>query len=162
MCFRKSFYRMILMEGKFYTSTEAAEITHCSRRQLQYWREKGVIVPTVNASGKGRNVYYSKADLLALSVMEHLLSIGLNFEMCHVALETLRKREPWLFEESVTEDKMKRLMFLPSKSPEQPLELVEFDQQAALEALCEGQTVIPFLGDRIHELLHQNLKRFTE
>jgi len=74
----------------------------------------------------------------------------------------LRKREPWLFEESVTEDKMKRLMFLPSKSPEQPLELVEFDQQAALEALCEGQTVIPFLGDRIHELLHQNLKRFTE
>jgi hypothetical protein len=53
-------------------------------------------------------------------------------------------------------------MFLPSKSPEQPLELVEFDQQAALEALCEGQTVIPFLGDRIHELLHQNLKRFTE
>ena len=107
------------MEGKFYTSTEAAEITHCSRRQLQYWREKGVIVPTVNASGKGRNVYYSKADLLALSVMEHLLSIGLNFEMCHVALETLRKREPWLY-------KMKRLMFLPSKSPEQPLQLAEF------------------------------------
>ncbi len=48
--------------------------------------------------------------------MEHLLSIGLNFEMCHVALETLRKREPWLY-------KMKRLMFLPSKSPEQPLQL---------------------------------------
>jgi hypothetical protein len=81
--------------------------------------------------------------------------------MCHVALETLRKREPWLFEESVTEDKMKRLMFLPSKSPEQPLELVEFDQQAALEALCEGQTVIPFLGDRVHQQLGDNLQNFT-
>ena len=123
----------------------------------------------VNASGKGRNVYYSKADLLALSVMEHLLSIGLNFEICHVALETLRKREPWLFEESVTEDKMKRLMFLPSKLPEQPLQLAEFDQQAALEELCQGQTVIPLRGDseallqavRIHEQLSDNLNSFS-
>jgi DNA-binding transcriptional MerR regulator len=123
----------------------------------------------VNASGKGRNVYYSKADLLALSVMEHLLSIGLNFEICHVALETLRKREPWLFEESVTEDKMKRLMFLPSKLPEQPLQLAEFDQQAALEELCQGQTVIPLRGDseallqavRIHEQLRDNLNSFS-
>ena len=123
----------------------------------------------VNASGKGRNVYYSKADLLALSVMEHLLSIGLNFEMCHAALETLRKREPWLFEESVTEDKMKRLMFLPSKLPEQPLQLAEFDQQAALEELCQGQTVIPLRGDseallqavRIHEQLRDNLNSFS-
>ncbi|MEH2457847.1 MerR family transcriptional regulator [Nostoc sp.] len=150
------------MEGKFYTSTEAAEITHCSRRQLQYWREKGVIVPTVNSTGKGRNVYYSKADLLALTVMKQLLSIGLNFEVCHAALETLREREPWLFNESVPEEKMKRLMLLPTRSPEQPLQLVEFDKQVALKALCQGQTVIPFWGDRIHELLHQNLKLFTE
>ncbi|MCP6761507.1 MAG: MerR family transcriptional regulator [Fischerella sp. CENA71] len=150
------------MEGKFYTSTEASEITNCSRRQLQYWREKGVIVPTVNSSGKGRNVYYSKADLLALTVMEQLLSIGLNFEVCHAALETLREREPWLFDESVPEEKMKRLMLLPTLSPEQPLQLAEFDKQVALEALCQGQTVIPFWCDRIHEVLHQNLKRFSE
>jgi DNA-binding transcriptional MerR regulator len=150
------------MEEKFYTSTEAAEITNCSRRQLQYWREKGVIVPTVNTVGKGRNVYYSKADLLALTVMEHLLSIGLNFEMCHVALNTLRETEPWLFDVFIPEEKMKRLMFLATRSPEQPLQLAEFDKQVALEALCQGQTVIPFWGDRIHEILHQNLKRFTE
>jgi len=37
------------MEGKFSTSTEAAQMTNCSRRQLQYWRENGVIVPMVNA-----------------------------------------------------------------------------------------------------------------
>ncbi|WP_375515330.1 MerR family transcriptional regulator [uncultured Nostoc sp.] len=150
------------MEGKFYTSTEAAEITHCSRRQLQYWREKGVIVPTVNSTGKGRNVYYSKTDLLALTVMEQLLSIGLNFEVCHAALETLREREPWLFDESVPEERMKRLMLLATRSPEQPLQMAEFDKQAALEALCQGQTVIPFWCDRIHEVLHQNLKRFNE
>jgi DNA-binding transcriptional MerR regulator len=152
---------MFLMEGKFYTSTEASEITHCSRRQLQYWREKGVIVPTVNSSGKGRNVYYSKADLLALTVMEQLLSIGLNFEVCHAALVTLREQEPWLFDESVPEEKMKRLMLLPTRSPEQPLQLVEFDKQVALEALCHGQTVIPFWSDRIHQQLRDNLKIFS-
>jgi DNA-binding transcriptional MerR regulator len=152
---------MILMEGKFYTSREAAEITHCSRRQLQYWREKGVIIPTVNASGKGKNVYYSKADLLALTAMEHLLSIGLNFEMCHLALKILRERESWLFDEFVPEEKMKRLMFLPTRSPEQPLKIAEFDKQAALEALCQGQIVIPFWGDRIHQQLRDNLKNFS-
>ena len=115
----------------------------------------------VNASGKGRNVYYSKADLLALSVMEHLLSIGLNFEMCHVALETLRKREPWLFEESVTEDKMKRLMFLPSKLPEQPLQLAEFDQQGALEALCQqGIFILGGKKEKKSDLLLIKLQKY--
>jgi len=85
----------------FYTSTEAAQITGCSRRQLQYWQEKGVVVPTVNASGKGRNVYYSEADLLTLAVMEYMLSIGLSFELCREALETLKAKESWLFDNSV-------------------------------------------------------------
>ena len=65
--------------------------------------------------------------------------------------------------------KMKRLMLLAWRSPEQPLQLAEFDKQVALEALCQGQTVIPFwcdacggLRQRIHEVLHQNLKRFSE
>ncbi len=56
---------------------------------------------------------------------------------------------------------MKRLMFLPSKSPEQPLQLAEFDKQAALEALCQGQTVIPFWCDRLHQHLRDNLKSFS-
>jgi hypothetical protein len=59
------------------------------------------------------NVFYSKAYLLTLMVMEYLLSIALNFEMYHAALEILCKRESWLFDESVTEDKMKWLMFFP-------------------------------------------------
>ncbi|WP_414516794.1 hypothetical protein [Nostoc sp. PCC 9305] len=35
---------------------------------------------------------------------------------------------------------MKRLMLLARSSPEQPLQLAEFDKQVALEALCQGQT----------------------
>jgi hypothetical protein len=53
-------------------------------------------------------------------------------------------------------------MLLARRSPEQLLQLAEFDRQVALEALCQGQTVIPFWCDCIHEVLHQNLKRFSE
>ncbi len=157
------------MEEKFYTSTEAAEITNCSRRQLQYWRDKGVVVPTVNTTGKGRNVYYSVADLLTLTVMHYLLSVGLSFEVCREALAMLQDKEPWLFEEFVSKKKMRRLMLISNASQQKYLTLAEFDKEAALEALCQGQTVIPFwcdacggLRQRIHEVLHQNLKRFSE
>ena len=34
------------------------------------WAGKSVVVPTVNPSGKARNVYYSDSDLVALTVME--------------------------------------------------------------------------------------------
>ncbi|MEH2287338.1 MerR family transcriptional regulator [Nostoc sp.] len=150
------------MEEKFYTSTEAAEITNCSRRQLQYWRDKGVVIPTVNTTGKGRNVYYSVADLLTLTVMHYLLSVGLSFEVCREALAMLQDKEPWLFEEFVSKKKMRRLMLISNASQQKYLTLAEFDKEAALEALCQGQTVIPFWSDRIHEVLHQNLKRFSE
>ncbi|MGI8505134.1 MAG: MerR family transcriptional regulator [Hassallia sp.] len=146
------------MEGKFYTSTEAAEITNCSRRQLQYWRDKGVVVPTVNTTGKGRNVYYSISDLLVLTVMHYLLSVGLSFEVSRETLVILREKEPWLFEEFVPKEKMKRLMLLATCSLEQPLTLAEFDKEVALEALCQGQTVIPFWSDHLHQQLRNNLK----
>lgn len=60
-------------------------------------------------------------------------------------------------------------MLISNASGQKYLTLAEFDKEAALEALCQGQTVIPFWSDacgglrqRIHEVLHQNLKRFSE
>jgi hypothetical protein len=32
------------MQETFFTSKQAAKITGCTLRQLQYWREKGVVV----------------------------------------------------------------------------------------------------------------------
>jgi hypothetical protein len=40
-------------------------------------------------------------------------------------------------------------------------QLAEFDQQAALEALSQGQSVIPFWGDRVHQQLRDNLSNFS-
>jgi DNA-binding transcriptional MerR regulator len=47
------------MEEPFFSSREAAEITGCTLRQLQYWREKDVVIPTINATGTGRSIYRS-------------------------------------------------------------------------------------------------------
>ncbi len=142
----------------FYTSTEAAQITGCSRRQLQYWREKGVIVPTVNPIGKGRNVYYSVADLLGLTVMEYLLSIGLSFEVCREILEILKTNESWLFGQSLSEQQMKRFMLLMDSKQRC---LVDFNSDLALQTINQGLSVVPFWSDRIHQRLRDNLSSFA-
>ncbi|MEZ2231570.1 MerR family transcriptional regulator [Microcoleus sp.] len=125
--------------------------------QLQYWREKGVVVPTVNPSGKGRNVYYSPTDLLALTVMEYLLSMGLSFEVCQEMLETLKATESWLFQPSVLEGQRKRFMLLLDLKRRC---LVNFDSGLALETINRGLPVVPFWSDRIHQRLRENLRSF--
>jgi phage terminase Nu1 subunit (DNA packaging protein) len=35
------------MQETFFTSKEAAQITGCTLRQIQYWREKGIVVPVI-------------------------------------------------------------------------------------------------------------------
>jgi DNA-binding transcriptional MerR regulator len=137
------------MDENFYSSTEASQITGCSRRQLQYWREKSVVVPTVNPSGKGRNVYYSDSDLVALTVMEYLLSIGLSFEVCQHILGILKARESWMFDGSVAKEEMKRLMLVPD-SQEQLRELVEFDRGWAMETIDRGSPVVCTVLERSH------------
>ncbi|MFM6396898.1 MerR family transcriptional regulator, partial [Planktothrix sp.] len=68
------------MSETFFTSKQASEITGCSLRQLQYWREKGVVVPSISATGTGRSIYYSRSELVKLAAMEYCLSVGLSFE----------------------------------------------------------------------------------
>ena len=118
-------------------------------------------MPTVNPSGKGRNVYYSDSDLLALTVMEYLLLIGLSFEVCQHVLEIIKARESWMFDESVGKEEMKRLMLVPD-SQEQLRELVEFDRGLAIETIDRGSLVVPFWSDRIYKRLQQNLTSFRQ
>jgi hypothetical protein len=91
--------------------------------------------------------------------MEYLLSIGLSFEVCQHVLEIVKARESWMFDGSVAEDEMKRLM-LVSDSQEQLRELVRFDRGLAMETIDRGSPVVPFWCDRIHQRLRENLKSF--
>lgn len=82
------------MQEQFFTSKQAAEITGCTLRQLQYWRDKEVVVPTISGTGTGRSVYYSRSDLAELAVVEYWLSVGLSFEVAASSLKSLKKQEP--------------------------------------------------------------------
>ncbi len=136
----------------FFTSKEAAEITGCTLRQLQYWREKEVVVPTVDATGKGRSVFYTEDDLVSLAVMEYLLSAGLEFQEAVTGLDAVRKEEPLFFQPSQT----KRFAISRSLTDES-LTLGEFNLPDAIASVKSGQPVIPLWLDRIHQRLRQKL-----
>jgi type I restriction enzyme, R subunit len=132
----------------FLTSKEAAEISGCTLRQLQYWREQGVVVPTVDATGRGRSVFYTQDDLVALMVMAHLLSAGLDYTEACAGLEVLKEREPEFFNVSTT-----NRYFLTRIERGDRLIIKEFDVESAQKALLNGQTVIPLWLDQLHQRL---------
>jgi DNA-binding transcriptional MerR regulator len=140
------------MQETFFTSKQAAKVTGCTLRQLQYWREKGVVVPVISGTGTGRSLYYSRSDLVELAVMEYWLSVGLSFDVARQSLKTLKDKEPEFF----NPEKARRLM-LAWNAKARSLELVEFDLEEAIASLKSGQPVIPLWLDAIHEELTKTL-----
>ena len=145
------------MQEKFFTTKQAAEITGCTLRQLQYWREKGVVVPVVEATGKGRSVYYSQSDLVTLAAMEYCLSVGLSFDVARETVKTLKEKEP----EFSNPTSARRLMLSWDKAS-RSLKLVEFDLERAIAALTSGQPAIPLWLDAIHQRLAKRLKEWGD
>lgn len=142
-----------LESKKVFTSKEAAQLTGCTLRQLQYWREQGVVVPDIDAPGTGRSVYYSRRDLVTLATMQYCLSIGLNFDICRRTLEKLKEQEQELWIPS----RIQRFMLL-RETAEQPLELVEFDLDRAIASVQLGQPAIPLWLDTIRQRVAMRLE----
>ena len=136
------------MQEIFFTSKQAAEMTKCTLRQLQYWREKGVVVPVISETGTGRSIYYSKANLVELAAMAYLLSTGLSFELASETLKKLKDQEPDLFNFG----KGRRFMLLWD-GKKRTLLLMEFDREKAIASLDEGKPVIPVWLDVIYQQL---------
>ena len=82
------------MEESFYTTKRAAEIVGCTVRQVQYWRKQRIVVPTIDASGTGHSVYYSRQDLTDLAIVYYLLQRGYSFQAAGEALHQLRDKDP--------------------------------------------------------------------
>ena len=136
----------------FFNTKEAAKITGCTLRQLQYWREKEVVVPTVDATGKGRSVFYTEDDLVSLAVMEYLLSAGLEFQEAVSGLEAVKKEEPEFFKPSQT-----RKFAISRNLTDESLTFGEFDLSNAIASVKHGQPFIPLWLERIHQRLRQKL-----
>lgn len=151
---------LLCMGEPFYSSSEASKITGCSRRQLQYWRQQGVVVPTVNPGGKGRNVYYTESDLLILSIMEHLLSLGLNFDVSLKVLEFLKDKHNRFLDIYSTKNKNNRWMIVLSASENNAIQITDFNIELAIQKLEQGYAIAPFWYDIIHKKLQDNLQNF--
>lgn len=136
------------MGEKFFTSKEAAKIVGCSLRQLQYWREKDVVVPTIEGSGTGRSIYYSHSDVVQLAIMEYLLSIGLSFSEASLGLQEVVKADFHYADPKSN----KRWMFCWDYK-KRSLVLEEFDREKAIALLDKGQAVIPIWLEIIHQRL---------
>jgi DNA-binding transcriptional MerR regulator len=136
------------MEETFFTTKQAAQITGCSLRQLQYWREKEVIVPTVNASGTGRSIYYSMSELVEMAILVYLLSVGLTFEVAAIALQSLKEQDP-----NYDKSNERWMLFWDNGD----LGLERFERENAIALIDQGQAVIPLWLDRIYEKLDDKL-----
>ena len=142
----------MVMQERFFTSKQASQITGCTLRQLQYWREKEVVVPTISGTGTGRSIYYAEKDLATLAVMEYLLTLGFNFELCREKLKELQKEEQGFFSSPLAEAPMSRYMLWRPNSHVE-LKLGKYNLDLAIEMLEKGQPVIPFWLDLIQEEL---------
>ena len=140
------------MGETFFTSKDAAKITGCTLRQLQYWREKGIIVPMVSATGTGRSVYYSRSELVELAVMVYLLSVGLTFESASGVLQQLKEVEP-----NFSKENSQRRLMLVFDTSEGILKLKDFERDSAIAFLDQGLPIIPLWLEQIQKKLSQEL-----
>ena len=72
-------------------------MTGCTLRQIQYWREKGIVVPVISDTGTGGSIYYSRSNLVELAAMVYWLSTGISFDIARETLKRLKEQEPELF-----------------------------------------------------------------
>jgi DNA-binding transcriptional MerR regulator len=140
------------MQEEFFTSKQAAEITGCTLRQLQYWREKEVVVPVIGDTGIGRSIYYSRSNLIELAAMAYWLSMGLNFDLASRTLRQIKEQEP----ELLNSGQGGRFMLLWNWET-QSLELVEFNRERAILNLSDGLPAIPVWLDLIYSRVESRL-----
>jgi len=139
-----------MAKERFFSSKDISKITGCSLRQLQYWRDKEIIVPLIMATGTGKTIYYSFVELVEVSVMVYLLGVGLNLEIVQTILNDLREKEPSF----TNTDFQKRFMLVANHGS---VNLLPYQREEAMVLLEEGKAIIPLWLDRIHEQLKEML-----
>jgi DNA-binding transcriptional MerR regulator len=79
------------MQESVYTTTEVAEITGFSLRQLDYWAREKMIMPSFQqAHGSGSRRLYTVEDLVQLNIVRQLKKHNWSTQKIHKAIETLK------------------------------------------------------------------------
>lgn len=78
-----------------YNSKRVKDLTGVTQRNLDYWVERGVIVPSIAVGrGKGTERLYSFEDIVKVRVVKHLRETGLSLDKIQRALKKLKARDP--------------------------------------------------------------------
>ena len=77
---------------ELFQTRDVIEILQISRRQLQYWAQTDLIVPSAQTpGGHGR---YTFADLVALKAAKRLIDAGVSVQRIRKSIRTLRRILP--------------------------------------------------------------------
>jgi DNA-binding transcriptional MerR regulator len=83
----------VIHEGM--TVSQVIGVAHASQRELQYWRETGLIVPSVHYSTqRGRANLYGFPDIVALRTVKELRSAGISLQGVRKVAAFLKARDP--------------------------------------------------------------------
>src|SRR5438045_9054679 len=72
---------------QFFSSLEAMKLTGITARQLQWWDERGIVVP----QRQGRNRLYSEEDLAELAVISELRRKGFPLQRVRKVMRYLQR-----------------------------------------------------------------------
>jgi DNA-binding transcriptional MerR regulator len=79
------------MSSKAYTTANVASITGFTIRQLDYWAQNGIVVPSIEqAHGQGTRKRYAVDDLVPLLCIRRLKQAGWSTQKIRKALTILR------------------------------------------------------------------------
>lgn len=124
----------------FYPTDKASLLTSVTLRQLQYWRERDIVVPVIDEAGRGRSVYYSYENLLELMVFRYLLRQDITFIRARRTLEDIRR---W-GEGSLGKTGVNRFL-LTRVEGDSSLRVVPWTEYS-LEAAIRGERLIVFIS----------------
>ena len=77
---------------EFYQTRDVVEILGISRRQLQYWAQTELLVPSATTRGGHRR--YSFEDLVALKAAKRLIDSGISLQRIRKSIQSLRQTLP--------------------------------------------------------------------
>ena len=79
------------MDSQVYTTSEIVQITGFTHRQLDYWAQRGLVVPNKQqSSGPGSRKLYSIENLIELNFVRRLKESGWSTHKIREAVETLK------------------------------------------------------------------------
>jgi DNA-binding transcriptional MerR regulator len=140
-----------------FTTTQVADMTGLSMRQLDYWAQNAIFVPSIQqAHGSGTRKLYSLDDVIQLRSLRKLICSRWSTQKLRQAISMLREvmhdSNPLRYA-SLISDKRTLLAVYKTKAGERVL----------LDALCSGgQQVMSLVIEVVEEETRQLLRDFDE